>query len=369
MPLETSSIDRIDRLTGVLLGTAVGDALGLPREGVSRRRAARLFDDGKTEGKLRHRFLLGRGMISDDTEHACMAAQALLAAPDDEARFARSLAFRLRGWLIGLPPAVGWGTLRSILKLWVGFSPAKSGVSSAGNGAAMRAPILGACLAYTPDRLEPMLQASTRLTHRDHRAEEGALILALAAAHAARRAREEVRPEALFAELRARRWSDDLRRVLDDTESALAGGDSVEAFAEARGLGDGVSGFILDTVPAALFCWLRSPGDVRRAVEEVIRMGGDADSTGAIVGGLAGATAGASGVPDEWLSGILDWPRSVTWMRHLGARLACSFPASPTAPSALTGPLPLFWPAIPLRNLVLLFVALMHGFRRMLPPY
>ena len=85
--------ERINRLTGALLGTAVGDALGLPREGLSRRRAERLYGSGP----IRHRFLFGRGMLSDDTEHACMTAQALLAAPEDEARFARSLALAAPG--------------------------------------------------------------------------------------------------------------------------------------------------------------------------------------------------------------------------------------------------------------------------------
>ena len=57
-------------LVGTILGTAVGDAIGLPREGLSPARARRLFGDPP----LRHRFLLGRGMISDDTEHTCMVA-------------------------------------------------------------------------------------------------------------------------------------------------------------------------------------------------------------------------------------------------------------------------------------------------------
>src|SRR5438128_2167041 len=81
-----------DRIAGVILGTAVGEALGLPREGLSRRRAARLFGDPP----LRHRFLFGRGMVSDDTEHTCMTSQALLHAADDVDAFARSLAWRLR---------------------------------------------------------------------------------------------------------------------------------------------------------------------------------------------------------------------------------------------------------------------------------
>jgi ADP-ribosylglycohydrolase len=69
--------DRTDTLTGVLLGTAVGDALGLPREGLSPRRARRLFGGPP----LRHRLVFGRGMVSDDTEHACVTAQALLRSP------------------------------------------------------------------------------------------------------------------------------------------------------------------------------------------------------------------------------------------------------------------------------------------------
>ena len=48
-----------------LLGTAVGDALGLPYEGLTPERGQKLI--GYPD---RFRFLPGRGMVSDDTEHA-----------------------------------------------------------------------------------------------------------------------------------------------------------------------------------------------------------------------------------------------------------------------------------------------------------
>ena len=70
----------VDRITGLLIGTAVGDSLGLPREGLSARRAARLYD-----GPLRQRFVFGRGMVSDDTDHTFLTAQALLATTRDVA--------------------------------------------------------------------------------------------------------------------------------------------------------------------------------------------------------------------------------------------------------------------------------------------
>src|ERR1043166_8903999 len=63
---------------GILLGTAVGDALGLPAENLSPRRIKRLW-----KNEWRMRFVFGRGMISDDTEHTLMVAQAMLAHGDD----------------------------------------------------------------------------------------------------------------------------------------------------------------------------------------------------------------------------------------------------------------------------------------------
>lgn len=365
--MHFSPLPRLDQLQGVLLGAAVGDALGLPREGLSPQRALRMFGDRP----LHHRFLFGHGMTSDDAEHACLTAQALLAAPNDERRFARSLAWRLRGWFAALPAAVGWATLRALFKLWLGFSPEKSGVFSAGNGPAMRAPVIGACFADLPERISSYVRFSTRMTHTDPRAEEGALAIALAAAHAVRRGPRNVSCAELIDEILQCVHHDELRQALERVREYRARGASVTEFAQAMGFSGGVSGYMLHTVPAALYCWLSNPGDIERAVEDVILLGGDADSTGAIVGALAGATAGASAIPTMWLDGITDWPRSVAWMKTLGGRLAATFGQEKRAfaNTERLGPLPLFWPAIPVRNLIFLGVALAHGFRRMLPPY
>ena len=52
------------RIVGSILGTAVGDAIGLPCEGLSKQRQQAIF--GHVD---RMRLLFGRGMVSDDTEH------------------------------------------------------------------------------------------------------------------------------------------------------------------------------------------------------------------------------------------------------------------------------------------------------------
>src|SRR6185503_18526094 len=133
-------------------------------------------------GVWRHRFLLGRGMVSDDTEHTLFVAQALLAHPDDPIAFQRCLAWKLRLWLLCLPAGIGLATLKAILKLWVGISPSRSGVWSAGNGPAMRSAIIGVYFAADPCQRRAFVSASTRLTHTDPKAETAALAVAEAAA-------------------------------------------------------------------------------------------------------------------------------------------------------------------------------------------
>ncbi|HRX79648.1 MAG TPA: ADP-ribosylglycohydrolase family protein [Pirellulaceae bacterium] len=356
-------LDRADVIGGCLLGMAIGDALGLPREGLSARRAEKLFG----AGEIRHRLALGRGMISDDTEHACMTAQALLAAGTDVKRFQNSLAWRLRWWLLGVPVGIGLGTLRAILRLWIGVSPRHSGVRSAGNGPAMRAPIIGVLLADTPDSMKLIAQASTRITHRDIRADQGAMAIAIAAAYAARPANLPFQACKALEHVRNGITEPKLLKLLDKVREHLEQGASPAALAADMELTRGITGYIYHTVPIALFCWLRYYGDFRESVTQAIRLGGDTDTVAAITGALAGASVGQSGIPKEWLDGLIEWPRSVYWMENLTARLAQQFPEHGDA--EIVGPLPIFWPGQLLRNLVFAILVLGHGFRRIFPPY
>jgi ADP-ribosylglycohydrolase len=339
-----SSARSVDSVRGCLLGLAVGDAIGLPYEGLSRRRISRL-----THGRpLRHRFARGRGMFSDDTEHACMALQALLAAGDDPEEFGRTLARKLRWWVAALPAGIGWATLRATLKLWLGWNPGRSGVRSAGNGACMRAPVIGVWA--DPNELEHLVAASTRITHTDPRAMEGALVVARAAAVSPATPACDVLPRLLRGVT-----GEELRAALEAAAASLAAGASPAEFADRMGWHAGVNGYVNRSVPAALYCWLREAGDFRAAVEAAVRLGGDTDTTAAITGGLAGARLGAAAIPADWLAGLCDWPRSRAWLERLAESTA--------------GEVPLFWPAVPWRNGMFTVMVLFHAVRRMLPPY
>jgi ADP-ribosylglycohydrolase len=355
--VSATGLDHVDdRITGCLLGGAVGDALGLPMEGISRRRARKMFPVPP-----RHRLVFGYGMCSDDTEHACMTARAILAHPDDVDAFARSLAWKLRWWVLGLPAGVGLATLRAIVRLWLGVPPGRSGVRSAGNGPAMRAAVIGAYFREDETRLREYIRASTRLTHTDPRAERGALLVALAAAHAIRTGG---RDGFLDTALRETSGDDDdaeLHQQMTSVAQHLRIGTWPWDFADAIGLSRGVSGYINHTVPIALYCWLRTPHAYGEAVGRCIALGGDTDSTGAIVGALVGATAGASAIPKSWLDRLIDYPRSVAWMRRLASDLAAKRTPQPDGF--------LFLPSLLARNLAFAAIVLAHGFRRLLPPY
>ena len=127
-----------------------------------------------------HHLLFGKGMVSDDTEHAVIVAQGLIRSGGSAEEFSKSLAWSFRWWLSAFPPGVGFATLRAFLKLWLGFSAANSGVFSAGNGPAMRSSIIGAAYGDDESRLKNLVRISTRVTHADPKAECGALAVAFA---------------------------------------------------------------------------------------------------------------------------------------------------------------------------------------------
>lgn len=351
-----SATDRgAEPFAGVLLGTAVGDALGLPAEGLSRQRIERRWG-----GEWRHRFLFGRGMISDDTEHTLFVAQALLRHPEEPAAFQRCLAWKLRGWLLGLPAGIGWATLRAILKLWLGFPPHRSGVWSAGNGPAMRSAVLGAYFADDPEKRRKFVRASTRLTHLDPRAETAAQAVADAAASAAGQG-----PSAgWLASLPGAGGDEAWRRLCEQLREALAASRSVQEFAEALGLSQGVTGYAYHTVPVALYAWARHAGDFHAGLTAALNCGGDTDTVGAIAGALLGAQVGPQGIPAAWLEGVGDWPRSTPLLNQVARTLSARKGASPGA-----GPVRYCWPALLPRNTVFLAAVLAHGLRRLAPPY
>jgi ADP-ribosyl-[dinitrogen reductase] hydrolase len=344
----------------MILGTAVGDAVGLPAEGINKSRARKMF-----KGPWRHRLVLNRGMLSDDTEHTIFAVQCLLAHAGNPDKFIRRLAMCLRWWLLSLPAGIGMATGRAIMKLCIGFPPRSSGVFSAGNGPAMRVAPIGAFFSENPERVDELTELCTRITHTDPKAIIAAKAIAQTSAWIVR-ANLEGRPDLsdFIQVLSSVSEDNEWRGLVSTVEAACKDGLSVEEFADKLGLRNGISGYIYHTVPVVLFAWYAHCGNYEETLTSIWECGGDTDTTGAIVGALAGLTVGETGIPSAWIDGIADWPRSTSKMIAMADALAAK-----AAGEDIISPVRYFWPGVLPRNVFFLAVVLLHGFRRLLPPY
>ena len=339
-----SPADRADRLCGVLLGVALGDALGLPFEGLSARNVARRV------GRLDRFGLVGRtGFVSDDTEQAALVAQALAQAGDDPVECRRLFRRSMVGWFARLPFGIGFGTLRACLRMMLGLS--KPGVRSAGNGAAMRAGVVGAYLADEPAARRQVGFALASLTHSDVRAIEGAAFVAEVTANAFRDPPGDS-PERLLERSREVLSAPPLLEAVDRALALARAGASLGD--AARSLGN--TGFIVHSLGLCTYVFATRGSCPMEALEAAIRAGGDTDTHAAIVGWWVGALHGAASLPASLIDELHDGPFGPSHLRALAASLADG-----VAPPRWS------WSRALLRNLALYPVVLAHGLVRLAP--
>lgn len=202
------------------------------------------------------------------------------------------------------------------------------------------------------------------MTHTDPKAEYGAFTIALATQMICQN--RAVSGEEFLQALNSTIGNEapELIDLLQKSLDSARNGDSPMDFAHQLGLTKGVSGYVYHSVPVAFQAWFRYPHDFKQAIVRVVECGGDTDSVAAIVGGLVGTAVGEAGIPLEWQQDLIEFPRSLFWMKSLGLQLSeCLSTRQPKRPMGL--------PIVPLllRNLVFLAIVLGHGFRRLLPPY
>lgn len=175
------------RFRGCLLGGAIGDALGMPIERVTREAILQAFPEGietfadPLEGAPCREFGLSKGMYTDDTQAIRAITQAIVrhgqASPHVVAK-------ALRGWYLegslGQTPRYPGVTMATAMEEYRRTGdPLRSGVSTSTCGAAIRvAPIaLWAAGADQTDFRE-LVKAASRVTHTGPVALDGALLVA-----------------------------------------------------------------------------------------------------------------------------------------------------------------------------------------------
>ncbi|OIJ64688.1 ADP-ribosylglycohydrolase family protein [Streptomyces mangrovisoli] len=286
MTAHSSYEGRLERALASLRGLAVGDALG-----------SQFFVPAHYPLLKRRELPQGPWQWTDDTEMACSVV-AVLAAHHRIDQDALALSFaHHHDFDRGYGPAVN-----RLLRLvreggdWRELSAALfNGQGSWGNGAAMRIAPLGAWYADDPEQATHQAEISAYPTHQHREAVVGAMAVAAAAALAAA-PDGPPKPGALLDGVIALVPRSAVGQGLRRARDMLDYGDAATVAAV---LGCGRRTSAHDTVPFALWSAARALGDYESAFWTTAQVGGDVDTTCAIVGGvLAGAETGAP--PPEW---------------------------------------------------------------------
>jgi len=341
-------MDRSDRLEGCLLGTALGDALGLPAEGLGAKTIARRF--GRID---RFRLLGDRGFVSDDTELTALVALALVRHPGDDGAVVAAFRRSLVGFLARLPWAIGWTTLRAAIRAAIGLRV--SGVVGAGNGAAMRSAVVGVVHATDVARRRSLARALAEVTHRDPRAVDAALFVAETAALASM-ARADVERIPLVEMASVVVSHPELKRAIERALE-LARDDAGPTDA-ARELG--TTGYAVHTAAFVAFAFARPHRSSVDALSDAIAAGGDTDTIAAILGAWLGALRGTESWPAPLVARLDDGPFGPSHLHALANGLAR--PDERPLPSVRFA-----WSHALVRNLVLFPIVLAHGLRRLIP--
>jgi poly(ADP-ribose) glycohydrolase ARH3 len=304
-----------DRARGALLGTFVGDALGMPFEGAP--------PDAVPERPEMEEARLGRGTYTDDTQMMIALAESLVAcgAVDEDHLAAAFLAAH--------EPERGYGAgTRAVLRLLSEGVPAREaagrvfdGRGSLGNGAAMRVAPVAVRFAADKGHLAEQAERSARVTHAHLLGVDGALVQAAAIGAA-------LRGEDVLAASHEAARTAELRHRLDAVATLLGhplpadhppGGKqpSPRPTGVARAvelLGNGSAA--MESVPTAIYAAL-AHDRFEDAVAFAVSCGGDADTIAAMAGAIAGARDGDSAIPARWLEALEDGPKGRSHVERL----------------------------------------------------
>jgi len=266
-----------NRATAAYLGLAIGDALGATVEFMTPREIAAHYvvHDTLRGGGWLH---LKPGQVTDDTTMSLALGYSILQAGKVDA-LAAAQAFDT--WMRAKPVDIGNTVRRNLLQFRKTGNPeAPYFDHDAGNGAAMRVlPVALATFGQAEESVRAACRAQAHVTHNCTLSDAACECLALMVQDALRGA--------------------DKNYLLHNHAHPLTARHPEFKFRDIR-QSSNPSGYVVDTFQA-VFQSFFDTDNFRDCLIDVVNRGGDADTTGAISGMLAGAWYGLETIPDAWL--------------------------------------------------------------------
>jgi len=299
-----------DAIKGLIMGHAVGDALGVPVEFTSREeRMAHPVMDMLGYGEYAD---MPPGSWSDDTSMTLCLMKSITSCHGLNYRDVMDNFLR---WVdlgemtpTGKMFDIGRSTMQAILKYHNGTEPVLCGGGSDydnGNGSLMRIAPMALYLYVQygidlPSQAMEQIHDISALTHRHPRSQMACGIYVCIAVH-------------LMAGIGLRNA---IKDGLADAQRYYAGNPvfagelasyqrlwDIDTFAQLHVDAIKSSGYVVDTLEAALWCLLNTSSYAQCAIGAV-NLGEDTDTVGAIAGGLAGLAYGYRAIPERWLAAM-----------------------------------------------------------------
>lgn len=303
--------DREDRAYATLAGLAVGDALGMPTQSLTREQIEEEFEpvlETFHASRPDHPFAAGlaAGTVTDDTEQALILAQELVVSR--EHFDARGYARRLVEWeqdvaRRGLLDLLGPSTKQALENIEAGMDPEESGRGGSTNGAAMRvAPVGIVCDSADVGGLVELVLEVSALTHNTEVALSGAVAVAamISAGIDGASLDDGIRYSLEATKLVESRYpADGSFRISDRIERAVVIGRQFKGseLIDVVGRDIGTSLATVESVPAAFAVLVANRDDGWMACRIAASLGGDTDTIGAITGAMSGALRGPATFP------------------------------------------------------------------------
>jgi ADP-ribosylglycohydrolase len=314
----------LDRAYATLAGLAIGDALGMPTQSLSREDIVKDFAgwvDDFLPASPTHPFAAGlaRATVTDDTEQALILAQLLVESPGSFD--ARTYVRRLLAWeesvrARGLLDLLGPSTKQALANIENGMDLSQSGRSGTTNGAAMRVAPVGIVSASAD--LEALVARVVEVSAPTHNTSSAISAAAAVAAVVSAGIDGASIVGAIATGIRAARMGEHFgapsegARVADQIVKAVALGRVLKGTALIDAVNDeiGTSLAANASVPAAFALLAAHAGDAWGACCVAASLGGDCDTIGAITGAMAGACAGIGSFP-SWAVSLVETTNSL----------------------------------------------------------
>jgi ADP-ribosylglycohydrolase len=288
-----------NRCVGAIAGFAIGDALGMPAAFLSRDQIRQYYGEPISSFTKAHPGhaceSLSKGSYTDNTQTMLATAECLIECKRmDPARHADALLSWFQNTVPHRTPSAA--NMKACKHLSAGKPWNKSGVFSNCCAAALRMPPIGLFFYRNPETLTRAALDNSLITHNEPRARAASVCVAYLTARLMQ-SDERSSPGDQVLET-----ADHIAHMDGDLASVLRWTTQVTHLSPEEALFEiGTSSDCIETVPAAVYCFLKYPRNFAGAVLSAVNAGDAADSIAALAGSFVGTLAGADAIDKNWL--------------------------------------------------------------------